>query len=219
MKSFAVIGCGRFGSAVARTLFELGNEVLAIDGDEEVVDAISQDVTHAVQADVMDEGVLHELGLKNVDVAIVSIGSDIKASIMATLIVKELGVKKVVAKAQSELHGKVLKKIGADKVIFPERDMGVRVAHNLASQSIIDYIELSPDYSILEITTIPTWYNKTLGDLKLRNKFGINVMAIKRYDSIIVSPDPKDEIKIGDVLVVLGSTEDIARLESKAGDF
>ncbi len=218
MKSFAVIGCGRFGSAVARTLYELGNEVLAIDGDEEMVEAISQDVTHAVQADVMDEGVLHELGLSNVDVAIVSIGSDMQASIMATLIVKELGVPKVIAKAQSELHGKVLKKIGADKVIFPERDMGVRVAHNLASQSIIDYIELSPDYSILEITAIPAWYGKTLETLKLRNKFGINVMAIKRYDSIIVSPEPEEKVNIGDVLVVLGNTNDISRLESKAGE-
>ena len=218
MKSFAVIGCGRFGSAVARTLYELGNEVLAIDGDEEMVEAISQDVTHAVQADVMDEGVLHELGLSNVDVAIVSIGSDMQASIMATLIVKELGVPKVIAKAQSELHGKVLKKIGADKVIFPERDMGVRVAQNLASQRIIDYIELSPDYSILEITAIPAWYGKTLETLKLRNKFGINVMAIKRYDSIIVSPEPEEKVNIGDVLVVLGNTNDISRLESKAGE-
>jgi len=219
MKSFAVIGCGRFGSAVARTLYELGNEVLAIDGDEERIESISPDVTHAVQADVMDEGVLRELGLRNVDVVIVSIGSDMQASIMATLIAKELGVNKVVAKAQSELHGKVLKKIGADKVIYPERDMGVRVAHNLASQSIIDYIELSPDYSILEITSIPSWHNKSLAELKLRNKHNINVMAIKRYDSIVVSPDPDEKIKMGDVLVVLGSTSDIAKLETKAGDF
>lgn len=134
MKSFAIIGCGRFGSAVARTLHELGNEVLAIDGDPDVVETISPNVTHAVQADVMDESVMKELGLKNFDVVIVSIGTDLQASIMATLIVKELGVKQVVTKAQSELHGKVLKKIGADKVIYPERDMGIRVAHNLTSK-------------------------------------------------------------------------------------
>lgn len=218
MKSFAIVGCGRFGSSVARTLYHLGNEVLAIDGNPDVVEAISGDVTHAVQADVMDEAAMRELGLTNFDVVVVSIGSDLQASIMATLIVKELGVKKVVTKAQSDLHGKVLSKIGADKVIFPERDMGVRVAHNLTSKSIIDYIELSPDYGILEIKALPRWYGKNLADLKLRNKFGINVMAIKRDEHINVSPGPNDKIEPGDILVVLGSTDEIAKIESKAGD-
>ncbi|WP_128426117.1 potassium channel family protein [Gudongella oleilytica] len=218
MKSFAIIGCGRFGSAVARTLHELGNEVLAIDGDPDVVEMISPSVTHAIQADVMDEAVMKELGLKNFDVVIVSIGTDLQASIMATLIVKELGVKHVVTKAQSELHGKVLRKIGADKVIYPERDMGVRVAHNLTSKSIIDYIELSPDYSILEIRSLERWWGKTLSDLRLRNKYGVNVMAIKRGDQVNVSPGPNDKIETGDILVVLGSTDEIAKLEQKAGD-
>ena len=137
---------------------------------------------------------------------------------MATLIVKELGVKQVVTKAQSELHGKVLKKIGADKVIYPERDMGIRVAHNLTSKSIIDYIELSPDYSILEIRALERWWGKTLSDLRLRNKYGVNVMAIKRGDQVNVSPGPNDKIELGDILVVLGSTDEIAKLEQKAGD-
>jgi trk system potassium uptake protein TrkA len=218
MKSFAVIGCGRFGSAVAKTLFDLGNEVLAIDGDMDVVDNIAGHVTHAIQADVMDEGVLKELGLSNFDVAIVSIGSDLQASIMATLIVKELGVNKIVAKAQSELHGKVLKKIGADKVIFPERDMGVRVAHNLTSNSIVDYIELSPDYSILEIEAIPKWYERNLEELRLRNKYKVTVMAIKRGEEVNVSPGPKFQIQKGDILVALGASEAIDHIAEEAGE-
>ncbi len=218
MKSFAIIGCGRFGSAVAKTLFDLGNEVLAIDGDMDVVDNIAGYVTHAIQADVMDEGVLKELGLSNFDVAIVSIGSDLQASIMATLIVKELGVNKIVAKAQSELHGKVLKKIGADKVIFPERDMGVRVAHNLTSNSIVDYIELSPDYSILEIEAISKWYDKTLEELKLRNKYHVTVMAIKRGEEVNVSPGPKYQVQKGDILVALGASEAINDIAEEAGE-
>ncbi|WP_409228115.1 potassium channel family protein [Gudongella sp. SC589] len=218
MKSFAVIGCGRFGSAVAKTLFDLGNEVLAIDGDMDVVDNIAGHVTHAIQADVMDEGVLKELGLSNFDVAIVSIGSDLQASIMATLIVKELGVNKIVAKAQSELHGKVLKKIGADKVIFPERDMGVRVAHNLTSNSIVDYIELSPDYSILEIEAIPKWYERNLEELRLRNKYKVTVMAIKRGEEVNVSPGPKFQVQKGDILVALGASEAIDHIAEEAGE-
>lgn len=218
MKSFAIIGCGRFGSAVAKTLFDLGNEVLAIDGDMDVVDNIAGHVTHAIQADVMDEGVLKELGLSNFDVVIVSIGSDLQASIMATLIVKELGVSKIVAKAQSELHGKVLKKIGADKVIFPERDMGVRVAHNLTSNSIVDYIELSPDYSILEIEAIPRWFDKSLEELRLRNKYQVTVMAVKRGEEVNVSPGPKYQIQKGDILVALGASEAINEIAEEAGE-
>ncbi|WP_416198161.1 MAG: Trk system potassium uptake protein TrkA [Sporanaerobacter sp.] len=213
MKQFAVIGCGRFGSSVAKTLYNLGNEVLAIDKDEEIVQEISEHVTHAVQADVMDENVLKELGIRNFDVVIISIGSDLEASILATLIAKELGVKWVIAKAQSELHGKVLSKIGADKIIFPERDMGVRVAHNLVSTNVLDFIELSPDYSIVEITAIPEWENKSLRELKLPTKFGINVMAIKREKYINVSPYADDVILPGDILIVIGNTEDIRRVE------
>lgn len=218
MKSFVVIGCGRFGAAVARTLFSLGNEVLAIDISEEIIKEISDEVTHSVQADVMDETVLKDLGLRNFDVAVISIGSDLEASIMATLIAKELGIKRVIAKAQSELHGKVLYKIGADKVIFPERDMGIRVAHNLASTNILDFIELSPDYSILEVTALREWEDKSLAQLKLSTKYGINVMAIKRGSSISVSPSGEVVIEKDDILVVIGSIKDIKRIEQKAGE-
>jgi len=218
MKSFVVVGCGRFGSAVAETLYNLGNEVLAIDGDEEVIEAISGHVTHAVQADVMDENVMRELGIRNFDVAVISIASNLEASILATIIVKDLGVKKVVAKAQSEIHGKVLRRIGADKVIFPERDMGVRVAHNLSSKGIIDFIELSPEYSIMEIQSVKQWTGKSLAQLRLRNKYGINVMAIKRGSDINVSPGPDDVICDGDILLALGSISDMARIEEKTSE-
>jgi trk system potassium uptake protein TrkA len=218
MKQFAVIGCGRFGSSVAKTLYKLGNDVLAIDRDGEIIQDISDSVTHAAEADVMDENVLKDLGIRNFDVVIVSIGSDLEASIMATLVAKELGVKTVVAKAQNELHAKVLYKIGADKVIFPERDMGVRVAHNLVSTNILDFIELSPDYSIVEINAISEWENKALKELKLPTKYGINVMAIKRGKYINVSPYADDVILKGDIVVAIGSTEDLARIEQRAGE-
>lgn len=218
MKSFVVIGCGRFGSTVARTLFELGNEVLAIDKNGDIIQEISEDVTQAVQADVMDETTLAELGIRNFDVVIVSIGSDLEASIMATLIAKELGVKQVIAKAQNLLHGKLLKKIGADKVIYPERDMAARVAHNLTSKNILDYIEISPDYNVLEITALQIWWGKTLSELRLRNKFGINVMAIKRNDIVTVAPGADDMVLEGDIVVILGAKDDIIKLEQKAGE-
>ena len=218
MKSFVVIGCGRFGAAVARTLFSLGNEVMAIDISEDITKELSDEVTHSVQADVMDETVLKDLGLRNFDVAVISIGSDLEASIMATLIAKELGIKKVIAKAQSELHGKVLYKIGADKVIFPERDMGIRVAHNLASTNILDFIELSPDFSILEVTALREWEDKSLAQLKLSTKYGINVMAIKKGSNFMVSPNGESIIEKDNILVVIGSTSNIKKIERKAGE-
>ncbi|SCG82640.1 Ktr system potassium uptake protein C K(+)-uptake protein ktrC [Proteiniborus sp. DW1] len=217
MKQFVVIGCGRFGTSVAKTLYNQGHDVLAIDKDEEIVQEISDSVTYAAQADVEDEYALKALGIRNFDVAVVSIGSDIQASIMATLIVKELGVKTVVAKAQNDVHAKVLYKIGADKVVFPERDMGVRLAHNLVSSSVIDYIEFDPDYSIVEITATKEWEYKTLNELKLPSKYGINVIAIKKKVGLNISPNADEAIMPGDVLIVIGSNTNLANLEKKSG--
>jgi trk system potassium uptake protein TrkA len=153
--------------------------------------------------------------MKNIDVAIVAIGSELKASIMATLVVKELGVKYVVAKAQDELHAKVLYKIGADRVIFPERDMGVRLAYNLTSTNILDYIELAPDYSIMEITAPDKWVEKTLLENNVRAKHGISVLAIKHGEAINVAPLADTIVKRGDVLVVVGLNEDLQRVQEK----
>lgn len=215
MRQFVVIGCGRFGESVAKTLYKLGYDVLAVDRDINLIQEISEHVTHAIQADAEDENSLRALGIRNFDVAVITIGSNIQASIMATLIVKELGVKTVIAKAQSEIHGKVLYKIGADKVVFPERDMGVRVAHNIISSNILDVIELMPDYSIIEVVALEEWENKALFELKLPNKMGVSVMAIKTGDKINISPYADDIIKAGDVVVLLGHNDNLRKIEQK----
>lgn len=212
-KQFVVIGLGRFGESVAKTLYGLGHDVLAIDMDEDMVQEISDSVTHAVQMDATDESALRTLGLRNFDVAVVTIGSNIQASVMVTLLVKELGVKYIIAKGQSDLHAKVLYKIGADRVVLPEKDMGVRVAHNLVSASILDYIELSPDYSIMEMKALEEWNGKTITELKLRSKYGINVMAIKKNDDINISPSADEIISVDDIIVAIGSAEDLAKIE------
>lgn len=213
MKQYVVIGCGRFGGSVARTLYNMGHDVLAIDSSGETIQYISEEVTHAIQADATDESVLKSLGIRNFDVAIITIGSNIQASVMTTLMVKELGVKYVVAKANNEIHAKLLFKIGADRVVFPERDMGIRVAHNLVSSNILDYIELAPEYSIMEITAPSEWTGKTLLDLNIRSKYGINVMAIKHDSQINISPVAADYIRDGDILVVVGRNKDLEKLE------
>ena len=213
-KQFIVIGLGRFGSSVAETLYSLGNDVLAVDHDEDVVQNISEKVTHAVQIDANDENSLRALGIRNFDCAVISIGSDIQSSILATLLVKELGVKHVVAKATNELHAKVLYKIGANRVVFPEWDMGIRVAHNLVSSNILDYIELSPDYSIAEVVSPEEWHNKTIRELNIRARYGINVMAIKRNNDINVSPEADSVIESGDVIVAIGGIKELNTLEN-----
>lgn len=214
-KQFVIIGLGRFGSSVAETLFTLGNDVLVIDKNEELVQDISDKVTHAVQMDATDETALKSIGIRNFDVAIVTIGDDIQSSIMATLLLKELGVNYIVTKAKNELHEKVLKKIGADRVILPEKEMGVRVAHNLVSSSILEYIDLSPDYSIIEIEVIDEWCDNSLRQLNLRSKYGMNIIALKGKEGINISPAPDEIIKKGDIMVVIGSADDLNKLEKK----
>ena len=213
-KQFIVIGLGRFGTSVAETLYALGNDVLAVDSDEEVVQSISDSVTHSVQVDANDENSLRVLGIRNFDCAVIGIGDNIQSSILATVLAKELGVKYVITKATNALHAKVLYKIGADRVVFPERDMGERVAHNLVSSNILDYIELSPDYSIAEVVSPIEWHNKTLRELNIRAKYGINVMAIKRNNDVDVSLSADNIIEPGDIIVAIGSIEELNALEN-----
>ncbi len=213
MKQFIVVGIGRFGSSVAQTLSENGYNVLAIDQEEERIQVIVNEVTHAVEADATDEDALKTLGVRNFDVAIVSIGDNIQASILSTLILKELGVPYVVVKAQNALHGKVLTKVGADRVVYPERDMGVRIAHNLISSNVLDYIEFAPDYSIVEIIVTANMIGKSLAELELRSKFGVNVMAIKRGKNLNITPGANDRLLQGDVLIVMGKNEDLDKLK------
>lgn len=213
MKQFLVLGLGRFGLSLAITLKEKGCEVLGIDSREDLVQVASEHLTHAVQMDATDERALLSLGAKNFDVAVVAIGQDIESSILCTLILKDIGIPYVVAKAQSHLHGKVLQKTGADRVVFPERDMGVRVANNLISTNLLDYIELSDDFSIMEMKAPEFTVGKTLAQLRLPNLFGINIIAIKTGEEINITPGADDTINSGDTLVVVGTNRELTRLE------
>ncbi len=179
--------------------------------NEDSVQSISDKVTHSLIVDVTDEQALRSLGLGNFDVAVVAIGSDIRASIMATLIAKEMGVELIICKAKDELQAKVLYKIGADRVVFPERDMGVRVAHNLVSDNILDHIELDPEYSIVEIVTPNSWVGKTLIELELRARYEITVLAIKTGKNINVTPSPDEELTAGSILVIIGQNTSITK--------
>ncbi|MCL6634903.1 MAG: TrkA family potassium uptake protein [Peptococcaceae bacterium] len=215
MKQFAVIGLGRFGTSVALTLSKMGYDVLAVDTSEEKVNNIRDYVTHAVQVDAMDEQALKALGIRNFDVVIVAIGQDIQSNILVTVMLKDMGVKKVVAKAVTELHGKVLERIGTDKVVFPERDMGVRVAHALVSKNILDQINLSPDYSIIELVAPEELTGKSLAEGALRSRYGVTVLAIRRGNEVIISPGARQVIEAGDVLVVVGRNERLRTLEER----
>lgn len=212
-KQFAIIGLGRFGSSVAIFLSQMGYEVLAIDEDEERVQDVANTVTHAVSADSTDEEAMRALGVRNFDVVVVAIGQDIQASILTTLILKDLGVPKLIVKAQNELHGKVLNKIGADKVVFPERDMGLRVAHHLISPNILEHIELSTDYSIVELRVPDSMIGKNLKQLDVRAKYGCNVLAIKRGNDMNVAPSADQAITGEDILVIVGRNEQLTKLE------
>ena len=215
MKQYIVIGCGRFGSSLATTMSLLGHQVMAIDKSEELIQNLSDKVTNVAAVDVTDEYALRSLGLGNFDVAIIAIGSDIRASIMATLIAKEMGVEQVVCKAKDELQAKVLYKIGADRVVFPERDMGIRVAHNLVSDNILDHIELDPEYSIMEIVTPNKWVGKTLIELDLRAKYEITILAVKSGDKINVIPSPQEQLQEKSILVVIGKNSNISTIITK----
>lgn len=208
-QSFAVLGLGSFGQSVAKTLYALGHEVLAIDGNEEVVQTISDNVTHAIEGDCRDENVLRAVGIRNFDVVVVAIGQDLEASILITTMLKELGVSYVVAKAHSLMHSRILKKVGADKVVFPELDMGVRVANTLSNVNVVDQLSLSDGYSIVEINCPESWVGKSMIELDIRARYGINVLAVRAGDDIDVSPDPHRIFSKEDVVIVIGADDDM----------
>ncbi len=209
-KQYLVIGCGRFGSSVAKKMCQLGNEVMVIDKGEDSINNIAELVTHTAIVDVTEERDLKSIGLGNFDVVIVAISSDIRASIMATVMAKEMGVPKVVCKAKDELQAKVLYKIGADKVVFPERDMGIRLAYNLASENILDQINLDPEYSIMEIVTPQNWVGKTIIELNLRAKYDITVLAVKTQSGLKVMPSPNYKMQEKNILIIIGNTDKIS---------
>ncbi|ONK23726.1 TrkA family potassium uptake protein [Siminovitchia sp. FSL H7-0308] len=214
-KEFAVIGLGRFGGSICHSLSEQGMDVMAIDIDEDRVNEFASIATQAVVADTTDEQVLKSLGIRNFDHVIVAIGDNIQSSILTTLILKELGVTHITVKAQNDYHEKVLRKIGADHVVHPERDMGKRIAHYIVSNNVLDYLELSEEYSIVEIKVNELLAGHSLVELDVRAQFGLNIVAIKRGEEIIVSPKADDPLQLGDILIIIGADTDINRFEKK----
>lgn len=211
MKSYMVIGLGRFGSGLAKNLCQLGAEVLAMDVRADLVQQLSADVTHAVVGDGQDKEVLRALGARNFDCAIVAIGDNLAASVLTVMNLKELGVPYLVCKAHDETHGRVMEKLGVDQVVIPEREQAQRLARILHSHNVLDYIELSRDYGILEVPAPKAWAHKTLRELNVRAKMDINIIAVKNGEKTTVSPSADYKINSDDVLAVLG---DMAALEA-----
>ena len=206
MKSYIVIGLGKFGTEAAKRLCQLGGEVLAIDRNPDLVQPISNLVTQAVVGDARDKEVLRALGAKDFECAIVAIGDNLADSVLATMNLKELGVPYIVCKASDETHRQVLMKLGADKVVIPEQEHADRLAKNLSSPNVLDYIELSNEYGIIEIPAPASWQEKSLKELNVRAKLGVNIIAVKREGEINVSPAADYRIASNDIMVILGDT-------------
>ena len=213
MKSYIVIGLGRFGTEVARRLYEQGCEVLAVDTGSELVQQISADVTHAVVADARDKEVLRALGARNFDCAVVAIGGSLADSVLATMNLKELGIPRLVCKAHDETHRQVLLKLGADQVVIPEQEYAARLARSLSSHNVLDYIEISNDYGIVEVPAPKSWAGKTLKELNIRAKLGVNILAVKHDGEINVSPAADYTITVRDIIVALGDAQALDKVQ------
>ena len=214
IQQFAVIGLGKFGAALAKALFKLGKDVLAIDIVEERVNNIREFVTHTITADASDLNVLKELGISNFDVVIVAIGQNMQANILITMVCKEMGIKYIVAKAQGNIHKAVLERIGADLVIVPEEDMATKLAATLVNPGLSDLMGLTEDYSIIETEIPESWDGKSLTDLNIRGKYGINLLMIKRKGNVI-TPMGDTILNSGDKLISGGMNDDIHRFTEK----
>ena len=213
MKNYIVIGLGRFGSAIARQLCSLGAEVLALDVRSELVQQVANEVTHAVVGDAQDKEVLRALGVRNFDCAIIAIGDDLAASVLTTMNLKELGVPYIVCKAHDETHRRVLEKLGVDRVVIPEQEHAQRLGRSLYSHNVLDYIELSEAYGILEVPAPKPWIGKSLKELNVRAKLGVNIIAVENGKKTNVSPPADYAIREGDLLVVLGDNYALEALQ------
>ena len=214
MKSYIVIGMGRFGSEVAKRLCELGCEVLAVDKSSELIQPMGEVVTQAVVADATDKEVLRALGVKDFDCAVVAIGGSLSDSVLATMNLKELGVGHIVCKAHDATHRQVLMKLGADQVVIPEQENAIRLARSLSSFNVLDYIELSEDYGIIDVPAPAQWVGRSLKELNVRAQLGVNILAVKQAGKINVSPSADYSISQGDVMVVLGDTAALKAVRS-----
>lgn len=218
-RQFAVIGLGRFGYHVAQALSQAGREVLALDRDAEKIQSVSDFVTYAVQCDATDEKALRETAVQNVDMAVVSVGKDLEASILIVMTLRELGLKDIVAKAISPIHGKVLTNLGVKRVVYPEKESAVRVVHGLIAPNQLEYLELAPGYSIVEIPVPRSLAGKALKESRIRTLYGVNVMTIKKSGpqgevALKINPGPEDRLDEGDLIVVIGKDKDIEWLSN-----
>ena len=213
MKSYIVIGLGRFGQTLARQLCMLGAEVLAMDVHNDLVQQVADDVTHAVVGDAQDKDVLRALGVRDFDCAIVAIGTDLAASVLTVMNLQELEVPQIICKAQDETHSRVLKKLGVDKVVIPEQENAARLARSLHSHNVLDYIELSEDYGILEIPAPQKWVGQTLIGLDIRRKYSVNIIAVEGTNGVNVAPPADYEIQANDILVVLGDNYHLEKVQ------
>ena len=212
-KTYAVFGLGRYGSAVARELVDNGAEVIAVDVDESVVNAAAKDIPICKCADITDSEVIQQLGISNIDVVIIAMASNLEASVMAVTLCKEIGVKTVIAKCGNEMHQKILTRVGADKVVFPENESGIRLAKNLLSSGFIDVISLSEHVSMIELDIKPDWEGKNLIELNLRKKYSINVVALRRGEMVTVDINPEEKLDAESKLIVIANTAKLDKLK------
>lgn len=219
MKRIGIVGGGRFGASLASALAERGVEVILLDRDRDVVDDMAGIVAKAMEGDATEEGALEAAGFQDCDIAVVAVGSDLESSILATLTLKEMKIPCVVAKASGEVHGKVLKRVGADRIIFPDRDMATRLARTLVSPSVLDYMEVSAGASVLEISAPLSFIGKTIAESNIRHDFGVTILVLRRArqpdgaQETIIIPNADDMIELGDTLVVFGADEKLRQLE------
>lgn len=215
MKTFLIIGLGRFGAAAAEKLYELGHEVLVIDESEEMVRRAADKATHAAIGDAQQMQVLRAAGAGECDCAIVAIGEDLAASVVITMNLKDLGIPHIICKAQNETYKRALLRVGADRVVIPEREMALRMVYSLGSASFLDYIEFSSEYGIAEISAPAQWQGQSLMELNVRGKYHVNVLTVKRQDgTVLMSPGAEDRIQPGDTVMVMGKNQDLSRLQS-----
>ena len=215
VKQFAVLGMGSFGESVALTLENMGCDVLVMDDSYEKIQDISDKVSYAMKADISDPDALQALGGKNLDGVVVAVSENLEAGIMATMLCKEMGIPLVVAKAKNKLQGAILKRVGADRIVYPEIEMGSRVAKSLVSREFMDWIELSNDYSMVEIAVPDKWVGRTLVDINVRERLGINVVGIIINGKIDVTLDPQKPLPEGGILIVIGANDVLEKFDSK----
>ena len=212
-KTYAVFGLGRYGIAVARELVNHGVEVIAVDTDERIVKAAAAELPICKCADITDPEVIRQLGISNVDVVIIAMANNLEASVMAVILCKEIGVKTVIAKSANEMHQKILKRMGADKVVFPENESGIRLAKNLLSSGFVDMVSLAKNVSMIELDVKPEWIGKNLIELNLRKKYSINVVAVRKGDMVSVDIDPQAPLQADDNLIVIANPERLSKLK------